>query len=303
MSSMPAEKRIAEVVSRRPLIAAGSATVHQLGDDAREEVLEFLAARPLHTVVMASFIRDNGIVSLLNRGTFYACRDARGQLEAVALIGHATLIEARSDRAMQMCARLAQKCHSAHVIMGEQEKMERFWRHYGGAGQEPRVLCRELMFEQRQPVASAEPVRELRLATPADLSLVMPLQAEMAFQESGVNPLEIDPHGFERRCARRIEQGRVWVWVEGGRVIFKADVISATPQVFYLEGIYTHPDERSKGYGLRCLSQLGHILLKQTGALCLLVNERNIDAQRFYRQAGYRLRSSYDTIFLRQKIT
>ena len=35
-------------------------------------------------------IRDNGIVSSLNRGTFYGCRDLNGNLEGVALVGHAT---------------------------------------------------------------------------------------------------------------------------------------------------------------------------------------------------------------------
>jgi predicted GNAT family acetyltransferase len=282
-------------------MAIGSLTAHILGDEHREEVLDFLAARPLHTVIMASFIRDNGLESPLNRGTFYACRDRRGRLEAVALIGHATLVEARTEAAMHVCAHLAQGCLSAHVIMGEQEKMKSFWRHYGDAGQEPRVLCRELLFEQRRPVEAGEPVEGLRLATPDDLPLVMPLQAEMAFEESGVNPLEVDPRGFERRCARRIRQGRVWVWTEGERVMFKADIISATPQVFYLEGIHVHPEERGRGYGRRCLSQLGRTLLEQTNALCLLTNEQNHGAQLFYRQAGYLLRSYYDTIFLRQK--
>ena len=301
MSQMSAWENIAEGSRVRPPIAAGSLTVHDLVDDDREEVLGFLAARPLHTVVMASFIRDNGLMSPLNRGTFYGCRDRRGRLEGVALIGHSTLVEARTEAAMRLSARLAQTCRSAHVIMGESEKMETFWRYYGGAGQAPRVLCRELLFEQRRPVVAGERVPGLRPATMDDLSLVMPLQAGMAFEESGVNPLEVDPHGFEQRSARRIRQGRVWVWVERGRVIFKVDVISATPQVFYLEGVYTDPEERGKGYGLRCLTQLGRILLEQTDALCLLANEQNCVAHRFYRQAGYSLRSYYDTIFVQRK--
>src|SRR5438309_10585309 len=64
------------------------------------EVKSFLNIRPVHTVVMASFIHDNGIVSELNRGTFYAYRNCDGRLEGVALIGHSTLIEARTDQAM-----------------------------------------------------------------------------------------------------------------------------------------------------------------------------------------------------------
>ena len=33
------------------------------------EALAFLAAEPLHNVYMSGFIRDNGLVSPLNRGT------------------------------------------------------------------------------------------------------------------------------------------------------------------------------------------------------------------------------------------
>src|SRR4026208_2095608 len=57
------------------------------------EALSFLSRRPIHTVAMAGFIHDNGLVSALNRGTFYGCRNSGGELEGVALIGHATLLE------------------------------------------------------------------------------------------------------------------------------------------------------------------------------------------------------------------
>src|SRR5690348_3985205 len=85
-------------------------TVGELNRDNESEVLEFLAANPLHTVFMASLIRDNGLNSPHNRGSFYACRDRVGQLEAVALIGHATLIDARTKASMAAFARLAGNC-------------------------------------------------------------------------------------------------------------------------------------------------------------------------------------------------
>src|SRR5438045_6623164 len=87
------------------------------------EVLAFLAARPLHTVNLTSLIRDNGLVSPANRGTFYGCRDEQGQLEGVALIGHATLIEAHTERALAAFARVARQCPVTHMIMGEQESV------------------------------------------------------------------------------------------------------------------------------------------------------------------------------------
>src|SRR6266850_697059 len=104
------------------------------------EVFEFLSARTIHTVFMASLIHDNGLLSPHNRGSFYSCRDRYGRLEGVALLGHATLIEARSEDALASFARLARNCLNAHLIRGEQEAIHNFWKHYANSGQEPRLI-------------------------------------------------------------------------------------------------------------------------------------------------------------------
>jgi predicted GNAT family acetyltransferase len=276
------------------------AGIQPLVDAHKSEVIAFLSERPLHTVYLAGSILDNGVVSPLNRGSFYGYRNEAGRLEGVALIGHATLFEIRSDEALRAFASLAQSNTRKHLLIGEVEKVERFWNLYGKGGQKPRSICRELLYEQRFPVEVKEPVQGLRRATLRDLEMLMPVQAAMAFDESGINPMEKDPNGFRLRCARRIEQGRVWVLMENGQLIFKADIISETPEVVYLEGIYVAPEERGHGIGLRCLSQLTRNILARTQTVSLLVNEQNQKASSFYTQAGFKLKAHYDTIFLEQ---
>lgn len=263
------------------------------------EVLEFLSHRPIHTVGMVGFIHDNGLVSPLNRGTFYGCRNREGQLEGVALIGHATLLETTTDRAVEALAEMAQTCTTAHMIMGEKVRINNFFEYYANDGQNVRQACRELLFELKWPVEALPEVADLRLATPADLELIVPVHAIMALNESGINPLERDAEGFRQRCARRVEQGRTWVWIDSGEIIFKVDVVSDTSSVIYLEGVWTNAKHRSQGYGLRCMSQLARNLLRRTQSVCVLVNENNKDAHKFYQRAGYKLRAIYDTIFLK----
>ena len=267
----------------------------------KAEALQFLAARPLHTVFMAGFIHDNGLVSPMNRGTFYGVRNERDRLEGVALIGNITLIEADSESAVAAFARLAQQDPSTNIILGEQERVWRFWNYFSQEGQTPRRVRRQLLLEQRWPVEMREGVSELRQATLDDLPALLPVCAEMSFEESGVNPMEKDPEGFGKRWACRVEMGRVWVWMKDGKLVFNADVICDTTDVIYLEGIYVHPQERGRGYGLRCLSQLSSHLLRRAGSLCLLVNEQNYEAQAFYRAAGFKMRGYYDTIYLHQE--
>ncbi|HLM58118.1 MAG TPA: GNAT family N-acetyltransferase [Pyrinomonadaceae bacterium] len=280
---------------------AGSLVPLALTDrDDEHEVLAFLAERPVHTVVMNGYIRDNGLESPFNRGTFYACRDAEGRLQGVALIGHAMFVEARTEEALEAFAHLAQRHRATHMLLGEQDTIRRFWGHYGDAGQTPRLFCRELLFEQRWPVEAHHAVEDLRLATLDDLMLAMPVHAALAYEESGVNPLETDLAGFRLRCARRVEQGRVWILVRDGQLIFKADVISDTPDCVYIEGLYVDPLERRKGHGLACLSQMTRRLLERSGAVCALANEQNLGAQALLSKAGFRLRGYYDTVFLEQ---
>ncbi len=272
--------------------------VEQLACGQEREVLAFLAARPLHTVNMAGLIRDNGLVSPLNRGIFYACRNAERSLEGVALIGHAMLFEAREEAATAAFASLAQRHTRAHMLLGEQEKIAQFWHYYADGGQVARVLYRELLYELRWPVAAYHPIKGLRQATLADLNLVMPLQARLAEDESGVNPMKKDAVGFRLRCARRIEQGRTWILVENGALTFKTDVISETPEVIYLEGVFVASEEHAQDSGLRCLSQLSRNLLARSRSVCLLINERNKEAQTFYQRAGFQYQCSYESIFL-----
>jgi ribosomal protein S18 acetylase RimI-like enzyme len=272
-----------------------------LTNDAETEVLNFLAERPLHTVILTGFVRDNGLVSPANRGTFYGVRNRNGELEGVALIGHATLMETRTERAVGAFADIAQRCSSAHMILGEQQRIAEFWSHYQAGGQQMRLASRESLFELRYAIEMEQELTELRRATVAELDLIVPIQAQMAEEQSGINPLESDAEGFWQRCRRRIEQGRSWVLVRDGELLFKTDIISDTEEVIYLEGVWTNEKLRGTRHGIKCMSHLAKELLQRTKAISLLVDERNMRAQAFYRKCGFRFLTTYDTIFLEQE--
>lgn len=282
------------------------AGVFELSEHDRAEALALLGERPVHTVAMAGMIRDSGVVSAHHRGTFYGCRNAAGRLEGVALIGHHTLVEARTRRAVGEFARLAQGCARTHLIMGEVEAVGAFWDAYAGRGRGMRRACRGVLFELPRPALSGlgrlmvEPAGGLRPATFDDVELVVPVHASMAEAESGVNPLAGDPRGFVGRCLRRIRLGRTWVVTEGDRLLFKADVHAETPEVVYLEGVYLDPAERGTSLGRRYMNQLCRRLLARARVVCLLAGEEDERAQRFYRACGFRARSVYDSIFLRR---
>jgi predicted GNAT family acetyltransferase len=275
--------------------------VQPLKGEDEAEVLDFLSAHPLLTFVMTGWIKDNGLVSQLNRGTFYSSRNHHGELNGVALIGHITLFETNSDSALSAFADLLKASPLAFGVMGQQQRVRRLMAHYTRDARPPLKAFRESLFEQRSKERVEKPVSCLRRATPDEVDLVVPVHAAMTVEETGVNPLEVDPTGFRERCARRIQQGRVWVCIEDQQIVFKADVISDLPEINYLEGIYVRPQDRGQGLGTRCLKQLTNVLLTHTKSVCLLAKEENSMALACYRNAGYRLREFYETLFLEQK--
>lgn len=298
LNSPAATRSPARRAGERTARAGRPASLQLLVKGEEAEAIRFLAARPVQNVILLSLIRDNGFESRLNRGDFYACRDRHGTLTGVALIGHHVLFAGLCAETIGEFARHARVQRGARVILGDRESVEHFWAGYARAGESPLLIQRELLLEQKWPIGVREFVQGLRLATPADIELVAAAHAELALSESGIDPLESDPEGFLSRVRRRVEQGRVWVWIEDERLIFKTDIFSHTPEVIYLEGVYVNPSERGKGYGLRCLSQLSRELLRSAKSLCLLVNEQNGEAREFYRRAGYKVHSHYDTIYL-----
>ena len=281
-----------------PISYGNSLTISQLTDEHTAEVLEFLEERPLDNVVINGFIRDHGFDNPLNRGTFYSCRDEKGALEGVALLGHAIFLYSRTDGALSSFAQLARERKGTHMIMGEQESVRAFMKYYSAGGQPVRRCCRELLFALEAPLRKFTPVANLRRADIDDLPLLLPVHAALACEESGVNPLQVDAVGFQKRYQSRIERGRVWIWAEQDRLIFKADVVSDTPKAAYLEGVYVDPNERRKGYGLRCVSQMSNNLMRTTKSISVLINDVRSDTQSFFQKTGFVPRGVQETVFL-----
>lgn len=263
------------------------------------EVQEFLSIRPVHTVVMSSFILDNGIESELNRGKFYGHRNSDGTLDGVALIGHSTLVEVRTDDALRALAFAARTSETPiHLIMSRGNAAERFWQHLTDGIRQPRLSCTEELFEISFPFMVQNTEWKLRNADLTQLTAVAEAQAEVAFIECGVDPLVRDREGFLKRVARRIEQDRIFVVMEGNELVFKADIIAETNNVIYLEGVYVSEKYRGRGIGSECLAALSLELLNRVEHICMLSNVEFARAHKSFVKAGFRKADQCTTLFV-----
>lgn len=282
-----------------PAAAHDLSKTRELTESETQEVLGFLSVRPAHTVVMASFICDNGIASELNRGRFFGFRNSDGLLEGVALIGHTTLVEARSDEALKALATAAKTSeHPIHLIMSSGDSAANFWNCLHSGTRLPRLTCTEALFEISFPFAVPQSEWQVNNAGPEHLLDVARAQAEVAFQESGTDPMVRDREGFLGRVRRRIEQNRVFVVYEGETLVFKADIIAETKDTAYLEGVWVNPAYRGRHIGSKCLSSLSMDLLGRVDNICLLSNVKFAGAHKSFERAGYKNTAECTTLFV-----
>ncbi len=280
-------------------VAPDLSLVSELGTEHQTEALNFLAIRPVHTVVMTSFIRDNGMASPLNRGKFFGYRNSAGTLEGIALIGHTTLIEARTEEALKALAFSARSSETQiHLIMSGGTMAKSFWNYLYEGTKEPSLTCTELLFEVGFPLMVQKSEYDLRPARFEELEAVAVAQAEVAELECGINPMVRDREGFLKRVERRIEQGRIFVVFEDDKLVFKADIIAETDSVAYLEGVYVAPEYRGQGVAPKCLSQLFLNLLERVQNICLLSNVEFKGAHRSFVKAGMRTTDACTTLFV-----
>ena len=136
----------------------------------------------------------------------------------------------------------------------------------------------------------------LREATLVDLDLLVPACAKAHEEEIGLDPLSRDAEGFRWRTQAQIGEGRSWVWVEDGTILFKAEASAWTPQAVQLQQVWVDPEVRRRGFGKRGMQDLCRRLLEQVPRVCLFVRADNTPAIRLYASIGMRRTIAYRSL-------
>jgi len=249
-----------------------------------EQVVAFCAREPVERV----FLED---VARRGLGHFAAVQDGNGELTALCHIG-ANLVPSGEG-----CGRFAELAAQgqSRMIIGAADAVGELWaaaRHAMARPREDRPGQPVYVIED-PPAAGAS---GLRAASPEDLGLLLPVCAAAHELELGINPLERDTEGFRWRTLSQIEEGRSWLWVEDGVVLFKAEASAWTEQAVQVQQVWVDPGARGRGNGSRGLRDLCRLLLERTPAVTLFVRSENAPAIALYDSVGMRHVLDYRTI-------
>jgi ribosomal protein S18 acetylase RimI-like enzyme len=250
----------------------------------RKQVLEFCAREPVERVFLEDAARRGF-------GRFAAVVDGDGAVTALCHNG-ANLVP--SGAGCEAFAPLAVRSQ-ARMIIGESAAVSALWR----AAEDGLPPARE--DRPGQPVyAISDPPPPggsgLRPAREDDLELLVPACAAAHELELGIDPLARDADGFRWRTATQVEEGRSWLWVEDGVVLFKAEASAWTPSAVQLAQVWTDPEARGRGYATQGLADLCRLLLGWVPVVTLFVRSENDAAIGLYEKVGMRKVLEYRSV-------
>jgi uncharacterized protein len=248
-----------------------------------DEILAFCAEEPIERV----FLED---IARRGLGRFSALAEG-GHLTALCHVGANVVPSGEGCAAFAGAVVRGQP----RMIIGEQGAVDDLWDEVVHAMPEPR--------DDRpgQPVYAldVEPAAGqtgLRRATNADLEVLVPACAAAHREEIGIDPMGRDPDGFRWRTRMQIEDGRSWLWLEEGVILFKAEASAWTPAAVQLQQVWVDPEVRNRGYGQRGMRDLSRLLLARVPSVCLFVRPENDVAIHVYERIGMRRVTTYRSL-------
>jgi len=193
-----------------------------------------------------------------------------------------TAVRAFAERAR----RQGRRCSS---IVGPAEAVLGLWQHLHPHWGPARDLREDqpLLVLRQPPRTAADPA--VRRVRPDELDVLLPAAVAMFTEEVGVSPLAGDGGALYRsRVAELVAAGRSFARIEGGRVLFKAEVGAATRAACQVQGVWVHPDLRGRGLGTAGTAAVAAVALRDTApAVSLYVNAFNVAARTSYARVGF----------------
>ena len=261
------------------------------------EALEVCALDPVGSVAAASRIIAALESPVGNSGQLWRWPET-GPMEALVWAGGNLVLVAPdgklSPEALEFFVAKAKtwgpRCSS---IVGRAELVLPFWRELKKYWQNPREVRENqpLLIKKYAAISGAKdiiPDPEVQPTAPDEIELMLPASIAMFTEEMGFSPLRYGANAYRELVASRIAAGHSFRRIEGGRVIFKAEVGVVAGGVAQLQGIWIAPDFRGRGLAKPAIKAVvQQIQTNIAPTVSLYVNLSNSKALKIYRDLGF----------------
>jgi RimJ/RimL family protein N-acetyltransferase len=214
-------------------------------------------------------------------------RRADGDVRGVIYYGSQLVVAGDDPAALDAFARETRKYPGLRSFVGPKHAVDALWERLQAWYRAPSLV------RERQPlyVLAAEGLAEIedaevRRARVDEAPLIADHSAQMILGELGYDPRR-QRTTFTAGVRRAIELGLWWVWIVDGEVRFQCNVGAQTPLTAQLQGVWTPPALRGRGYATRGLAAISRRLLADFPTTSLYVNDFNHDAIAVYQRVGF----------------
>lgn len=200
-------------------------------------------------------------------------------------------VAAFASRARMTPRRCSSIVGPSHAVLDFYRSVESTW----GTARDVRAH-QPMLAITGEPLVQPHP--QVRAATIDDIEAVFPASVAMFTEELGVSPLVPDGGAaYRRRVATLINQGRAFVLIDDGQVVFKAEIGVVADGVAQIQGVWVEPSHRGHH-----LSESGMAaVVEQTRrrfaeTVSLYVNDYNLAAMAAYRRVGFQQVGEFATV-------
>lgn len=245
-----------------------------------------LSSRPVVDVFVASRVAASGL-SEWRLGAQIWGYERAGELTSLCYAGaNIWPVRADADAVAAFAAQARRHHRRCASIVGRAAEVLPMWEHLRKAWGPPRELRDDqpLMVLGGPPEVRPDP--QVRLVRPAELDVLLPAAVAMFTEEIGVPPESVDL--YRARVAELIAARRCFARIEGGRVLFKAEIGAATPQACQIQGVWVAPALRGQGLGTAGTAAVAATAQRDIAPIVsLYVNAFNTGALRAYERVGF----------------
>lgn len=269
------------------MLRTGSARVLDQRD--LDEVLALLDRDPVADCFVASRVASAGLDSWRLGAEIWGFGE-RGRLESLCYSG-ANLVPAQAgpDAVRAFAERARRQGRRCSSIVGRSEAVDHLWRLLEPSwGRARDVRAGQPLLALSGPTL-VEPDPLVRTVQPDETAALLPACVAMFTEEIGVSPLVGDGGTLYRaRVQELVAQGRAWARIEGGAVLFKAEVGAASAAVCQVQGVWVHPALRGRGLAAAGVAAVVAAARGQVApTVSLYVNDYNTAARRAYDRVGF----------------